>query len=77
MSFTELIEAARDLPLDLKLELLDKLNESINFPLGPEVEALWNEEIDKRIMEIDSGKTKPISYEDLLTKINAKVKKWK
>jgi putative addiction module component (TIGR02574 family) len=77
MSFTEILEAARDLPLDLKLELLDKLNESINFPLDPEVEASWNEEIDKRIMEIDTGKVKPISYEDLMTKIKAKVKKWK
>ena len=73
MSFIELLEIAKELPLDLKLELIDKINESINYPVDSEVEAAWTAEIKNRIADIDSGTVTCIPYEDIQQKIEKKL----
>ena len=77
MSFQELLDTAKDLPLDLKLELLEALNSSIQLPVDPDIEEAWNAEIDKRVSEIDSGKVDSVSLHTLNERLRKKAEGWK
>jgi hypothetical protein len=44
----ELVSIAESLPIDLKIELIDKLLESIS-PSQGEIDELWKVEVERRI----------------------------
>ena len=64
----DIIEVAESLPIDLKLELIDRLLESIS-PTKKEVEEAWKVEAERRIEEVRSGKVKPIPVEEVFAEI--------
>ena len=64
----DIIEVAESLPIDLKLELIDRLLESIS-PTSREVEEAWKVEAERRIEEVRSGKVKPIPVKEVFAEI--------
>ncbi len=54
----ELMSVAEVLPTDLKIQLLDKLLNSLNLS-SSSVEAAWQEEAEKRVLEVQSGRVVP------------------
>jgi putative addiction module component (TIGR02574 family) len=63
------------LPLELRTELVNKLLESLNVPVEPDIEHAWAEEAEKRLEEINSGKVRTIPGEDVFKKIHDRYQK--
>ena len=70
---TELLKRALALSAEERAELADSLWESLDDAQDdPEVvEAAWNEEIARRIEELDSGEVKPVSLETFRRKLSS------
>ena len=65
MEITDMVDS---LPIDMKLELIDRLLESIS-PTKKEVEEAWKVEAERRIEEVRSGKVKTIPMEEVFAEI--------
>lgn len=70
----DLMERAEMLPIDLKIELVDRLLESIS-PSQKEINELWKIEVERRIDEVESGKVKTIPGDEVFAKIRERHKK--
>ena len=70
----ELVSIAESLPIDLKIELIDKLLESIS-PSEGEIDELWKVEVERRIDEVESGKVNTIPGEDVFARIRERFSK--
>jgi putative addiction module component (TIGR02574 family) len=70
---TELLKRALALTAEERAELAGSLLESLDdVHEDPEaVEAAWNEEIARRIQDLDSGKVKPISLDTFRRKLSS------
>jgi len=64
----DIMERAEMLPIDMKLELVDRLLESIS-PSQKEIDELWKIEIERRVEEVRSGKVKTIPGEQVFAEI--------
>jgi len=65
-SIEQLTEEALSLPSALRAMLAEKLLESLEFDLEPEIQAAWTTEAKKRRDEIRSGMVRPILGEEAL-----------
>lgn len=63
MSKQELLKELFSLPIDERLEISDKLNQTLN-PISAETEKAWLDEIDRRKEEYKSGEIETISYKE-------------
>ena len=70
----EILDVVDSLPIDMKLELIDHLLESIS-PTNKEVEDAWKEEVERRIDEVESGKVKLIPLEEVRERFRARYRK--
>jgi putative addiction module component (TIGR02574 family) len=72
---TELLKRALTLSAEERAELAGSLLESLDGAHDdPEaVEAAWNEEIARRIADLDSGKAKTIPWEEVRHRISSKL----
>jgi putative addiction module component (TIGR02574 family) len=72
---SELLKRALELSPEERAELAGSLLESLDAAdEDPEaVEAAWNEEIARRIEDLDSGKTKAVPWEEVKTRISSKL----
>jgi putative addiction module component (TIGR02574 family) len=70
----ELVSIAESLPIDLKIELIDKLLESIS-PSQGEIDELWKVEVERRIDEVESGKVNTIPGEEVFARIRERFSK--
>lgn len=61
---TELLKKALSLPVGERADLAGSLIESLDNAEDDSVAAAWDEEIARRMAEIDSGKVKPVSLEE-------------
>jgi putative addiction module component (TIGR02574 family) len=69
---SELLKKALALPPEARAALAGSLLESLDDePCDESVEAAWNEEIKRRIEEIDSGKVQMIPYEEVRRRLAA------
>ena len=69
---SDLLKKALALPAEARAALAGSLLESLDDdPPEAGVEAAWDEEIKRRIEEIDSGKVKPIPWEEARRQIAA------
>jgi putative addiction module component (TIGR02574 family) len=72
---SELLKKALALSTEERAQLVDSLLESLEErqedPAA--VEAAWNDEIARRIAELDSGKAKTIPWEEVRQRISAKL----
>jgi putative addiction module component (TIGR02574 family) len=66
------IEEALSLPANLRLSLIQKLQESLNQTIEPEIDRLWAEEAERRITQIEEGKAQWISGEEVFARIREK-----
>jgi len=64
----ELVDMVDSLPIDIKLELIDRLLESIS-PTTKEIEDAWKEEAERRVEEVRTGKVKTIPVEEVFAEI--------
>ncbi|MGO8698115.1 MAG: addiction module protein [Limisphaerales bacterium] len=62
----EITREASELPREQRLALAEFLLELEESPADPEVEAVWEEEIQNRIRAIDDGSAKGIPYEQVM-----------
>ena len=70
----DIMERAEMLPIDMKLELVDRLLESIS-PSPKEVDEAWKVEVERRIDEVESGEVDLIPGEEVFARIRARVRK--
>ena len=68
MKTEEFISTVDSLPIDVRIQLIDKLLKSIN-PISKEIDELWAVEAEKRVEELRSGKVKPIAGEEVFKEI--------
>ena len=66
------IEEALSLPADVRLNLVEKLLTSLNLPIDEEIDRLWAEEAERRVSQIEEGKTKLLPGDEVFTRIGAK-----
>ena len=64
----EIMDVVDSLPIDMKLEIIDHLLESIS-PTNKEVEDAWKEEVERRIDEVESGKVELIPLEEVFARM--------
>lgn len=72
---TELLKRAMALTAEERAELAGSLPESLDDGHdAPEaVAAAWNQEIARRIKDLDSGKAKTVAWEDVRQRISSKL----
>ena len=68
----KIIEEALSLPVNLRLSLIQKLQESLNQTIDPEIDRLWADEAERRISQIEEGKAQWISGEEVFARIREK-----
>jgi putative addiction module component (TIGR02574 family) len=68
---TELLKKALALPPEARAALAGSLLESLDDTVDATAEEEWNEEIARRIHELDSGKIKPISWAEARRQVSA------
>lgn len=68
------MEMVVSLPIDLKIELVDRLHESIS-PTKAEIDELWKAKVDPRIDEVKSGEVKTIPGEEVFPEIRNRFRK--
>jgi putative addiction module component (TIGR02574 family) len=70
----DIMEIADSLPIDMKLELVDRLLESIT-PSRKEIDEAWSEEVERRIDEVESGKVQLIPGEEVFARMRERYNK--
>jgi putative addiction module component (TIGR02574 family) len=64
----DIMEIADSLPIDMKIELVDRLLDGM-YPRQKEIDELWKVEIERRVEEVRSGKVKTIPGEQVFAEI--------
>lgn len=67
--FSELVEEAKQLPYDQRAELIDKLIATSAQDIDPAVEKAWDDEVMRRLKEIEDGKVQLIPGEVVSAKM--------
>ena len=68
----ELLKKALTLPAEDRAAMAGSLLESLEEPVDPSAEEAWNEEIARRIADLDSGKAKTVPWEEIRRRTLAK-----
>ncbi len=68
MKTKELLSMAESLPIEIKIQLIDTLLNSIH-PSQSEIDELWAKEAERRVHQIKSGEVKPIRGEEVFKEI--------
>jgi len=71
-TFEEILSAALALPLGLRAALADRLLESLNGEDQKRIDALWAEEAERRIREIDEGTVETIDGELVMQELRSR-----
>jgi len=73
---SEILEKALTLPTEARAALANSLLDSLDESVDLTTEEEWNEEIARRLQEIDSGKVKPVPWQEarrqILTVLNGR-----
>jgi putative addiction module component (TIGR02574 family) len=67
----ELLKKALALPAEARAALAGSLLESLDDTVDATAEEEWNQEIARRIEELDSGKVKPIPWAEARRQVSA------
>lgn len=68
LNANQLLAEVDSMPLDLKTKLIDKLLSSLT-PHSESIDALWKQEIDKRVDAIESGTVSLVDGNEVFQKI--------
>lgn len=69
----ELLKKALTLPVAERAELAGSLIESLEETDDEFVKAAWDEEISKRMEDLDFGKVKPVSLEEARRRLSSAI----
>jgi putative addiction module component (TIGR02574 family) len=67
----ELLKKALTLPVSERADLAGSLIESLEDTQDESVVAAWDEEVVRRMADIDSGSVKPVALEDARRRISS------
>jgi putative addiction module component (TIGR02574 family) len=70
----ELLSVAESLPIELKIQLIEKLISSLNPP-QESVDKLWADEAEKRVSDLKNGIVKAIPGEEVFKEIRERISK--
>lgn len=70
---SELLQKALSLSEEERAELAGSLIESLDSTVDEAAEAAWNQEIARRIQDLDSGKAKTVPWEAVQSRISSKL----
>ena len=65
-------DEALALPAEARIGLVDRILQSLNLPVQPEIDRLWAEEAERRVAEIDHGEVELIPGEEVFDRIRRK-----
>jgi len=68
---SELLKKALDLPAEARAALAGSLLDSLDDTVDASAEEEWNQEIARRIAELDSGKVKPVPWAEARRQVAA------
>jgi putative addiction module component (TIGR02574 family) len=71
---SDIMERAEVLPIDMKLELVDRLLESISSS-AKDVDEAWKVEVERRIDEVESGEVELLPGDEVFARIRARVRR--
>ena len=74
ISKDELISEAVSLPVEIRLQLVERLLESLN-PSHKDMDELWAIEVERRVTEIDKGEVKTIPGDEVFRKLHDRLQK--
>jgi putative addiction module component (TIGR02574 family) len=74
ISTEELISEATSLPVDIRVQLVEKLLQSLN-PTEKEIDELWAVEAERRMQEIENGTVKTVPGDEVFKKIRDRLAK--
>ena len=74
ISTEELISEAVSLPLDIRLQIVERLLHSLH-PTQKGIDELWAAEAERRVKEIKSGTVKPVPGDEVFRKIRDRLAK--
>ena len=70
---SNLLQMALELSKDERAQLASSLFESLDPPTDGDVQEAWDQEIAKRIADLDSGKAKTVPWPEVLARLTAKL----
>jgi putative addiction module component (TIGR02574 family) len=70
---SELLKKALTLPVAERAELAGSLIESLDRTEDESVEAAWDEEIGRRMADLDSGGVQPVSVEEARRRLSSAI----
>ena len=74
ISKDELISEAISLPIEIRLQLVEKILESFH-PSYKNIDELWAVEAENRVAEIEKGEVEPVPGEEVFRKLHDRLKK--
>jgi len=74
ISTEELISEAVSLPLDIRLQIVERLLHSLH-PTQKDIDELWAAEAERRVKEIESSTVKPVPGDEVFRKIRDRLAK--
>ena len=72
---SKIVDDVLSLPTDQRLALVDRILESLNVATQPEIAALWAEEAERRIEQVEAGQVKPVPGEDVFKETRERLQK--
>ena len=66
----ELLKQALSLPPIQRVELVERILSSFEFPARHQLDALWADEVEDRIDSYDQGKIEAISADEVFARVN-------
>jgi putative addiction module component (TIGR02574 family) len=73
----ELLQKALALTEEERAELAGSLIESLDGRADADAESAWNQEIARRVAEMDAGRAKTVSWEEVQERITSRIKNGK
>jgi len=74
ISTEELISETVSLPVDIRIQLVERLLQSLN-PSQKDIDEIWAIEVERRVQQIDAGKVKLVPGEEVFKKIRDRLSK--
>jgi putative addiction module component (TIGR02574 family) len=71
-TYEEIISAAMSLPPGPRAMLAEHLLDSLNGEEQKRIDALWADEIERRIKEVDEGKVIPIPGDEVMERLRSR-----
>jgi len=74
ISKDELISEAISLPIEIRLQVVEKILESLN-PSQKDIDELWAIEAERRVAEIEKGEVETVPGDVVFRKLHDRLKK--